>query len=376
MMKNKYTSKAINLGSKLKFQILEITGFSMKKVPILLFFIAIATSCGEQSKNNQVQGGRRNAGPVPVEVRIIEPEVMINRIQATGSVLAVEMVDIKPEVPGIVTGVFFEEGSMVEKGKLLIKLNDQDLQAQLERSEAQCKILENEEYRKKKLLDIKAISLEEYETAYQQWMIARAEKKMILANIAKTEIRAPFTGRTGLRQISPGAYLSTNSVVVTLAQSDPVRIDFDIPEKYAGMMQTGMQINFTNEKNDSVFIGKVTAVESAISSGTRTLKVRATAPNLDRVHKPGAFARVTIVLEEFRDAIGIPAEALLTELSGNAVYIKQNGKASKRIVKTGIRTEHEIQITEGLSFDDSLIVTGLLQLTDGMPVTSRSKQNK
>jgi membrane fusion protein (multidrug efflux system) len=285
------------------------------------------------------------------------------------------MVELKPEVPGLVTGIFFEEGTLVEKGKLLIKLNDKDLQSQLERSEAQIKLLENEEFRKKKLLDIKAISLEEYEIAHQQWMIARAEKKLILANIARTEIHAPFTGKTGLRQVSPGAYLTVNNIVTTLQQPDPVKIDFNVPEKYAPLISEGLAITFSTEISDSVFTGKVQAVESEINAGTRMLKVRAFAPNRNHLLKPGAFARIDLILEQYPEAIRIPAEALITELSGNAVFVKQNGRAKKRVVRTGIRTEREIQITEGLLPGDSLIITGLLQMSDDLPVIGKSDQS-
>jgi len=268
----------------------------------------------------------------------------------------------------------FEEGASVQKNKLLIKMNDSDLQAQLKRNEAQAMLLNNDEFQKRKLLEIKAISQDEYDAAKSLMLVNQADKQLLEAQIAKTEIYAPFSGKVGLRAVSIGNYVASNTLIATIQQLDPVKIEFDVPEKYSSFIKPGLDINFGIDASDSVFMAKVYAVESAITTETRTLKVRALCPNHDNLLNPGTFARVNMILERFPEALKIPSEAVLTVLEGNSVFICKNGKAVVVPVKTGIRTDSEIQITQGVSSGDSLITTGLLQLTNGAAVMVKKQK--
>jgi membrane fusion protein, multidrug efflux system len=331
-----------------------------------LFMLA---GCGKKVQQNAQPGKGRRGGPVFVEVKVVQPQPLQNVINTTGSILANERVDLKPEVSGRVTNIYFQEGSLVTKGKLLVKLNDAELQAQLKRNKAQEQLLTDDVFRKSKLLEIRAISQEEYEASTNQLQIVQAEKQLILAQIEKTEIYAPFSGKIGLRSVSPGNFIVNNTIVASLQQLDPVKIEFDVPEKYSALVKEGMTINFNIENMDSTFLGKIYAVESSISSETRTLKIRALSTNPRGVLIPGTYARISIVLEEFPEAIEIPSEAMINELEGNSVFIMNKGKALKTKIKPGIRTENSVQILEGVSIGDSLITTGLLQISNGSPVT-------
>jgi membrane fusion protein (multidrug efflux system) len=197
---------------------------------------------------------------------------------------------------------------------------------------------------------------------------------LLLAQISKTEIHAPFTGKIGLRTISEGNYVVSNTLIATVEQIDPIKIEFEVPEKYSGFIHPGQEINFGTDVSDSIFSAKIYASESSVSTETRTLKVRALCRNQEGILKPGSFARVNMVLEKFPDAIEIPSDAVLTDLEGNTVFVCKNGKAQSIRVTTGIRTDSEIQITKGISAGDSLIVTGLLQLNNGSPVMVQGKQ--
>lgn len=332
---------------------------------VLLILLIFGSGCGKKEAPAVSPGGGRQMGAVPVEVKIMKPELLLNTVFTTGSVMANEKIDLRPEVSGRVTGIFFEEGAVVPKGKLLLKINDSDLQAQLKRNEAQGKTLSDDEFRQKKLLEIRAISQEEYDAALNLLMVNQADRQLLEAQIAKTEIVAPFTGKVGLRMVSPGSFLASNTIIASLQQLDPIKIEFDIPEKYSGFVKDGLEISFSVENMDSIFSGVVYALESSITQETRTLKVRAKCPNPAYLIKPGTFARVHITLESFPDAIKIPSEAMITELTGSYVYVCKGGKANYVPVKTGIRTENEIQVTQGLSAGDSLIVSGLLQLSNG-----------
>lgn len=338
-------------------------------ISLCFLFVAGLGSCTKKNKSTV----SKKSGPVPVEVKVIKPELILNSVSSTGSILANEKADIRPEISGRITKILFEEGTVVRKNKLLVKINDSDLQAQLKRNEAQGILLASDESQKAKLLEIKAISQDEYDAAKSALQVNQADKQLLQAQLDKTEIYAPFDGQVGLRTISVGNYIASNTLIATIQQLDPVKIEFDVPEKYSSFIQAGMDISFATDATDSTFSAKVYAVESAINSETRTLKVRARCPNYSNRLKPGSFARVDMILEKFPEGIKVPSEAVLSSIDGNSVFICKNGKARLVAVKTGIRTDNEIQLTAGVEPNDSLIVTGLLQLNDGASVMIKNK---
>lgn len=358
-------------GKEYKQQFLAANHF----ISICFFIILLLCFSGCSKKPKLVSGKGKKSGPVSVEIKVVQTSLLINTVSSSGSVLANEKAEIKPEISGRIVKILFEEGATVQKNKLLIKMNDSELQAQLQRNEAQALVLKNDEYQKRKLLELKAISQDEYDQAKSQLLINQADKELLLAQIAKTEIYAPFNGKVGLRAASPGQYIASNTLIATLQQLDPIKIEFDVPEKYSKFIKPGIEVNFEVDGSDSLFHAKIYAIESAITTDTRTLKVRALCPNRDNILNPGAFARVTMVLEKFPEAVKIPSEAILTVLDGNNVYVCKNGKAHLISVTTGIRTDSEIQITQGLEAGDSLITTGLMQLTDGAAVIVKKKKN-
>lgn len=332
---------------------------------LTLMFSLVA--CNKKKQDESTKKGKKG-GPVSVEIKVIQPELLLNTVSATGTILANEKAEIRPEISGRIVKILFEEGATVQKDKLLIKMNDSDLQAQLKRNEAQGILLASDEYQKRKLLELKAISQDEYDAAKSLLLVNQADKQLLEAQIAKTEIYAPFSGKVGLRTVSVGNYIASNTLVATIQQLDPIKIEFDVPEKYSGYIKPGLEINFSIDASDSSYMAKVYAIESSITTETRTLKVRALCSNRENVLNPGTFARVNMILERFPDALKVPSEAVVTVLDGNSVYICQNGKAKEVPVTTGIRTDDEIQITKGITAGDSLIVTGLLQVTNGAPV--------
>jgi len=347
---------------------------------ILLSSICILLMLGFVSckKNNQASSGAKGkkGGPIAVEIKVAQPELLLNTVSSTGTILANEKAEIRPEISGRIVKILFEEGAVVQKNKLLIKMNDSDLQAQLKRNEAQGILLASDEYQKRKLLEIKAISQDEYDSAKSLMLVNQADKQLLEAQIAKTEIYAPFSGKVGLRTVSVGNYVASNTLIATIQQLDPVKIEFDIPEKYSGFIHPGLDLSFGTDASDSIIWAKVYALESSITTETRTLKIRATCPNKANMLNPGTFARVRMTLERFPDAIKIPSEAILTVLDGNSVFICKDGKAQLTPVITGIRTESEIQIIKGVSAGDSLITTGLLQLTNGAKVMVKKKKTE
>jgi membrane fusion protein (multidrug efflux system) len=319
--------------------------------------------------------GRSGGGPVSVEALVVKPQPLENKIFTTGTMLANEEVELRPEISGRVTGVFFAEGQRIRQGEVLLKLNDRELQAQLKRKQLEETLAGDEERRQRALFEINGISREEYDKTLNKLNMIKAEREVIESQLAETEIIAPFDGVVGLRYVSEGSYVSSNTMVAAMQDIDPVKAEFSVPEKYAGQLSRGAKIVVQVGDEQNSYAGTIYAVEAKIDPGTRTLKARATVPNPDARLLPGSFAKVEITLEELPDAIVIPSGAVIPRINDEIVYVCRNGKAQSLSVKTGIRNERGIQITEGLTPGDTLIVTGLLQLADGKDVRINAFQN-
>ena len=299
---------------------------------------------------------------------VVEPTQMNEMIYSTASLLPDEEVDLSFETSGKVVSISFEEGSRVRKGALLAKINDKPLQAQLMKLQAQKKLVEEREFRQRQLLDRDAISRESYDQVATELQSLDADIMLLEARIAETELRAPFDGIVGLRLISEGAFASTQTRIVRLVKNSPLKIEFSIPERYAGEVLPGFPITFVVDGIAKSFDAKVYAIDPKVDINTRTIVVRALYPNTNEELKSGRFASVRALLSQIDSAISIPTESLIPEMSGEKVFIYKNGRAAERKVTTGLRTESHIQITTGLEFGDTLLTTAILQLRDGLPV--------
>ncbi|HWR83139.1 MAG TPA: efflux RND transporter periplasmic adaptor subunit [Candidatus Deferrimicrobium sp.] len=332
------------------------------------FSCLFAAGCDQKSNKPVGQGGSAGGAVVSVEAVIIQSQPIQNKIYATGTFLANEEVELRSEISGRITKVLFEEGRRVNKGELMLKINDRELTAQLKRKTLEEKLASDEESRKRNLFEIHAISQEEYDKALSALRMIQAEKEVIESQLAKTEITAPFDGVVGLRYVSEGGYVTPNMLAATMQDIDPMKVEFSVPEKYARLVKNGLAVVVRIGESEDEYRGAVYAIESKIDPGTRTIKARAQIPNSNGLLIPGSFARVEITLQDLPNAIVIPAEAIIPEMTGNKVFVCRNGKAASVPVEIGIRTERNVQITEGLVPNDTLILTGLLQLTEGKAV--------
>lgn len=322
-------------------------------------------------KGSGPQPGMRAMGggqPLFASGYVLAPTKMNELIYSTGSLLPDEEVDLAFETSGKVVGIYFDEGRRVNKGDLLAKINDRPLQAQLLKLQAQKKLVEEREFRQRQLLDRDAISRESYDQVATELQSIEADIMLIEARIAETELRAPFDGIVGLRMISEGAFATTQTKIVRLVKTRPLKIEFSIPERYAGEVEPGFPISFVVDGFPEPFSAKVYAIDPKVDINTRTIRVRALYPNTGEELKPGRFASVRARLSEIENAVSIPTEALIAEMSGEKVFIYENGKAKEVKVQTGLRTESHIQIREGLNFGDTLLTTAILQLREGLPV--------
>ena len=303
-----------------------------------------------------------------VNAQVLEYRTLSDRIVRTGSTMPDEEVDLSFESSGKIVAINFREGTAVRKGDLLAKVNDQPLLAQLRRYEAQLKLAEDRVYRQSALLEKDAVSQEAYEQARTELATLNADIDIVKSNIALTELRAPFDGVIGLRNVSEGAYASPSVVVAKLAKIKPLKIDLFVPERYANQIKPGTKLSFTVDGQQATFQGSVYATESKIDLATHTFAVRAHYSNAQGRLLPGRFVTVQIRLHDIPNAIAVPTEAIVPEMGVDKVYLCKGGRAHAVEVTTGLRTDAEIQILKGLNVGDTLITSGTLQLREGLPV--------
>ena len=303
-----------------------------------------------------------------VNAKIVEPHLLTDEIPVVGSLVPDEEVNLSFETSGKITDIFFEEGSFVEKGTLLAKINDAQLQAQLKRLEAQVPLAEERVFRQSALLQKDAVSKEALEIVKTELAALNADIEKIQAQIEMTELRAPFDGIIGLRQVSLGAYASPTTVIAKLTSMTPIKIEFSVAERYATDIKKGANLEFRVNGNLNTFKAQVYATESSLEAQTRSLLVRARYANKEGELMPGQYADIRLKQKEIADAIAIPAEAIVPEMGKNKVFVFRSGKAEPVDVVTGIRTESEVQILDGLQEGDTILTSGTLQLRKGLDV--------
>ena len=299
---------------------------------------------------------------------IINPVKMSDQIIQTGTLRPDEEVDLSFETSGKIVAINFIEGTRVKKGDLLAKINDRPLQAQLEKLLAQQKLAESKEFRQRSLLGRDAISQESYDQIETELQTIQADINLVRARISETELRAPFDGIIGLRYLSEGAYATPSVKIARLVKIIPMKIEFSVSEKYASEIRIGFPVTFSIDADTNTYKASVYAVDPKIDIDTRTIVLRALYPNSREELKPGTFAHITLLLSQIDDAIAIPTEALISEMEGEKVFVYKSGRAHGVPVKIGLRTESLIQITDGIDYGDTLMVTGILQLRESLPV--------
>jgi membrane fusion protein (multidrug efflux system) len=322
------------------------------------------------AKKNEQGGGGKDGKKPPMSVNgvVVAPQEFSNTLSLSGSIEANEQVEIRSEVSGIAEKIFFTEGAKVSQGQVLVKINDVELRAQAGAARTRQNLAAENERRARLLLQKEAISQEEYDIASADFKTTQAQTQLINAQIAKTSIRAPFSGTIGLRNISPGTYVTSATLIASLVNSSQIKITFSIPEKYASQMKLNSKISFTVAGTTQNFEAKIYAIEPAVDVATRTLRVRALAQNSDGKLLPGTFANVALPLEKVDGAFVIPTEAIVPIQGGKKVFIAKNGQAEEVMVQTGTRTDKDIVVLSGLKAGDTVLTTGVLTLKKETPV--------
>ncbi len=334
---------------------------SLAAVALVLF-----SAC--TSKDPSSQKASQPPPVAKVQGYVVVAKTLDDDFNVSGSLLANEQTDLHPELSGRVTGISFKEGSQVRKGDLLVKLYDADLQAQLKKLQVQLQIAQKNEQRLKELLAVNGASQQDYDAAVLQTSNVAADIEILKSTISKTEIRAPFDGRIGLRSISPGAYVTPASVVASIHQVGQLKLDFEVPERYENLMKTGTKVHFSVSGYTAEFVAQVIAAESNINEQSRTLKVRALVTSKDEHLLPGTFANVKVNLAERPAALMVPTQAIIPQSRNKRVIQIKDGVAAFVSVQTGMRSNSFVEITDGLKEHDTVLTTGLLSVKPGMKV--------
>ncbi len=306
---------------------------------------------------------------LPVNVTVATPRQVENTIKVTGAVLANESVSLRCEISGKIEKIYFQEGQKINKGDLLVAINDDEMRAQVERLRFTQKLNEDMEYRQRQLLEKQAISREEYEIALTTLNTTLSDLKEREARLAKHRLLAPFNGTIGLRQVSEGSYISPNDLIANFYNIDPIKLEFSVPGKYSSLINKDDKVVFKVESSTKEFRGTIYAVEPRIDPRTRTLQIRAITENDDQELIPGQFANIDYILDVIPEALMIPAEAVIPEMNSHKVFTCKNGVASQVQIEIGMRTEKEVQVISGLAPGDSVITTGILQMREGLKVS-------
>lgn len=337
-----------------------------------LFFLFLLAVLGTACKNEgpAVKTGPPPAGkPLAVETMIISPQVLHADLEVPGTLLANETAELHPEVSGRLVELQIQEGRMTSKGALLAKLYDGDLQAQLRKIEVQLQIAEKTEQRQAELLRIQGVSQQDYDLSLLQVNNLKADIDILKEAIRKTEIRAPFSGKMGLRNVSPGAYVTPATILTTISQTDQLKVQFNVPERYGARLRDGMTIDFRIDGSTKVFSARIIATEIRIDESTRSLAVRALVQQRDAGLIPGVFAKVRIRMGQTDEALLVPNSVIIPLGRKKQLFVYSAGKAQPRDVETGVRDSTNIQILSGLRAGDTVITSAMLFLRPGMAVT-------
>ncbi len=313
----------------------------------------------------------KESPPPVVDIIVASPTQVINAIEANGTVLANEYVELHPEVSGRIIYLNVKEGDRVAKGTVIARIYDADLTAQLQKSKVQLDIAQKTEDRYKKLLEINGINQSDFDAALNTVEGLKADIAYTQTLIEKTVIRAPFGGTVGLRQVSPGAFVTSSNIIASIQQLDKIKIDFTIPEQYSNVIKRGdlvdVEVDAANQIRKKA---KIIATEPQINQNSRNLSVRTILQ--EGTANPGSFVKVFVTSDINKKAIMIPTNSIIPDDKNNQVVLVKGGMATFVNVQTGLRSANNVEITKGVSPGDSVVVTGVLFVRPKNPVQVRT----
>jgi len=355
--------KQFNINSLFK-KTTKTLAFQLTLNSILAFSIILAFASCSNSDNKSLKSKN---GALKVKAHIAKKQSFTVKINSTGELLANEIVELKTPISGNVTNIYFTEGQFIKKGDLLVEIDNRSWIASKKGLESLLNSSKSELERKQKLLKIEAVSLEEVEQLQAQINNLKSQIEELEVKIDLSKIKAPFSGKLGMRNFSPGAYLAQGEKITDLAQTNNLKVHFSIPAKYANLAEINQQIKVVGSSSFDTVVANIYAIDPIINSNSRNLNIRALITNNNSLIA-GDFVKVRFPIKKYENAILLPAEAVSPELNAQIAYVFKSGFAKKIIVITGERTDNRIQIISGINHGDTIITTGLMEVRDGLAV--------
>lgn len=311
--------------------------------------------------------------PAMIAATEIKQENWQPSLQSIGSLVAINGINVSTEVNGIVSEIVFKSGQPIEQGQVLIRLDDAVDEAALEALRAERKLTQVQFHRAKDLLKKRVTSKSEYDEAEARYDAATARLKQQEAIIKRKVIRAPFTGLAGIRQVDLGQFIEAGNPIVSLQALDPIYVDYTLPERHLSRIKTAQVVKVRLDAvPNQIFSGEVSAVNSGIDIGTRTLKVRATLDNAGSIMRPGMFAQVETITDAPQPVLTLPYTAISFNTYGNFVFvINKDDKGMLTVKRTPVETGETRNgrvVVKGLQMGTQVVRTGLVKLRDGIPV--------
>jgi membrane fusion protein, multidrug efflux system len=340
----------------------------LKKFAVILpgFFLF---ACSEKTDTSK----QKTSAPIVVDALIASTKPVSNTLEVNGTVVANEYVELHPEASGRLTYLYVPEGKLIKKGTLIAKINNADLQAQVDKSKVALDLAEKTEQRDKQLLAVNGLNQSDYDAALNIVNGFKADIEYNQALLDKTILKAPFDGYIGLRQVSVGAYVTPSTLIATLLQLDKIKIDFTIPEDYSSTVKVGGMVDVDMDENAKTRKAQIIAIEPQVNLSTRNMTVRAILENSKA--NPGSFAKVILHSGLNKSAIMIPTNALIPDDKNNQVVIVKDGIAIFSNVTTGIRLSNNVEITAGIKPGDTIVVTGVLFARPKAPLQVRNTRS-
>jgi membrane fusion protein, multidrug efflux system len=308
------------------------------------------------------------AGPAGIVIEATRPASvkLPQSIVTVGSLRSEETVVVRPEIAGRIAEIAFREGERVAKGAVLIRLDDSVQKADLERAKANLVLSKSKFDRATDLRDKGFISSQARDEAENSFKVAQADTELAAARLAKTEIRAPFSGTLGLRAVSIGDYVKEGQDIVNLEATDPLKVDFRVPEVFIAKVRPGQSLQIQLDSlPDRTWPGQILAINPLIDANGRSIVIRAQVSNRDGKLSPGMFARVRLITSDLRDSLLIPEESIFPVGDDKFVYKVVDGRAQRQRVELGQRSESKVEIVGGLTKEDLIVTAGVVKLRDG-----------
>ena len=332
-------------------------------IAISLLFIG----CKDKKEEGAGKGKQKDK-MLHAEAFIVKPASLTTVYQSSGNLLPNESINVYPEVAGRITAIHFKEGAVVHKGDLLISMYKGDIEAQLQKSRVQRQLQVTTKERQDQLLAISGISKQDYDNTIAQIASIDADIAYNQALLRKLEIRATFNGVIGLRNVSVGAIISPTTLITTIQQVDPLKMDFLVPEQYKDIVNKNDLVKFTITGVQDTMNGTILAMQPGSDLKTHNITMRAMVPNAKGRLLPGAFTNVFITLNRKGDAITIPTQSIIPTTRDKQVAAIHNGKVSMVTIQTGERLADKVEVLEGLKSGDTILTTGMMQVKQDMNV--------